>query len=66
MTFKVGNHVRISVAHQFKGYRLGTIVKISRDGLPYVYIWDEKESTRYAYVDTERGDTIVKITKDKS
>jgi len=62
--FKVGNHVRISVAHQFKGYKLGTIVKITKEGLPYVFIWDEVEITRYAIVDVERGDTIVKITKD--
>ncbi len=64
MNFKPGNHVRISVAHQFKGYKLGTIIKITKEGFPYVFIWDEDEITKYAIIDTERGDTIVKITKN--
>jgi len=63
MDFKEGNHVKVSVAHQFKGYKIGTITGTCKDGHPLVYIHDPDLITKTACIDPERGDTIVKITK---
>lgn len=61
--FRPGNWVKVSVTHQFKGYKLGVVESLTRDGHPYVRLLDPNLITKTCIVDTERGDTIVKITK---
>jgi len=62
--YKPGNWVKVSVKHQFKGYKLGVVIGECKDHHPLIYLMDPSIITREACVDPERGDTIVKITKN--
>jgi hypothetical protein len=61
--FKEGNWVKVSVKHQFKGYKLGVVIGECKDHHPLVYLMDPKLSIREACIAPERGDYIEKITK---
>jgi hypothetical protein len=61
--FKMYDYVKVSVGTHFKGFKLGIIEGMCKSGEIAVYLVDDTLITRHACVDTERGDTIVKITK---
>jgi len=48
----------------FHGEEVGVVVKECPDRHPFVYLLNEKLTTRTCCVDPERGDTIVKISKN--
>lgn len=62
--FRIGMPVKVSNPHQFRGFKLGVIIKpCEKDDGIIVYLTSSEEIAEYSCINNEQGGTITPILK---